>query len=111
MGLVIGPGSIESGDVPRCIFVTSYLSELSICIDESDDLGKYNHHSPFYIKWRKKTPPVFKRGVLRCTGSDAVHCEYCVTAASLSVSDNVVHLDEQTGKVLAVAGDVVVDAA
>ena len=51
MGLVVRPGSIESGDVPRYFYFGRFevLSELSIFIDESGDFGVYDHHSPFYI--------------------------------------------------------------
>lgn len=50
MGLVVRPGSIESGDVPRfIIFGGNYVSELSIFIDESGDFGPYDYRSPYYI--------------------------------------------------------------
>ena len=50
MGLVVRPGSIESGDVPRfIIFGGNFVSELSIFIDESGDFGPYDYRSPYYI--------------------------------------------------------------
>ena len=50
MGLVVRPGSIESGDVPRfIIFRGKFVSELSIFIDESGDFGPYDYRSPYYI--------------------------------------------------------------
>lgn len=84
MGLAERPGSIESGDVPRCSYIRRNhpVSELSIFIDESGNFGPYDCRSPYYI-----ITMVFHEQSVDISGQTARLNQILQTAASQIIAD------------------------